>query len=67
MAFQKSSIMVDALSLYGAPFGQGNGSILEHTSCSGSKLKLIDCSITDYSDYYGYCYHSDDVGVRCCK
>lgn len=57
----------DALALYRSPFGQGNGSILERTHCSGSELKLIDCRITDYPDQIGYCNHADDAGVRCCK
>ena len=57
----------DALSLYGAQFGQGNGSILERIDCSGSELELINCNFTDYPYYYGYCNHAQDVGVRCCK
>ena len=57
----------DALALLRAPFGQGNGSILERTYCSGSELKLIDCSFFDYPDYYGLCHHGEDAGVRCCK
>ena len=58
--------MADASSVYGAHFGQGSGSILEYTYCSGSELKLIDCSITADLDYYN-CLHTYDVGVRCCK
>ena len=59
----------DALALYRARFGQGSGSILERTYCSGSELKLIDCSLIDYPDYYHYyyCDHADDAGVSCCK
>ena len=55
----------DALVLYGAPFGQGNGSILERAYCSGSELKLIDCRLSDYHD--SYCYRGEGTGVRCCK
>ena len=57
----------DALSLYGAPFGQGSGLTLEFISCTGSEQKLIDCSNVDYPEHYNYCHHSDGVGVRCCK
>ena len=57
----------DALALYNAPFGQGSGSILERTYCSGSELKLIDCNLIDYHDYYYLCDHADDAGVKCCK
>jgi hypothetical protein len=57
----------DASYFYGATFGQGNGSILERTDCSGSELKLIDCTFTDYSDKNGHCNHAQDIGVRCCK
>ena len=59
--------MADALALSRAPFGQGSGSILERTYCTGSELKLINCPISDYPDYYTVCDHSDDAAVQCCK
>ena len=59
--------ILDALALYGTPFGQGNGSILERIDCTGSEPRLIDCSIYDYSEEHLLCDHADDVGVRCCK
>ena len=63
------SLLLDSLALrvHGAPFGQGNGSILEEIDCRGSEPRLIDCSITDYPDEFYPCDHAYDVGVRCCK
>ena len=58
---------LDALALYGAPFGQGNGSIIEHIYCTDSEPRLVNCSIDDYSDERLVCNHADDIGVRCCK
>ena len=59
--------LLDALALYNAPFGQGNGSILERIRCRGSEPSLINCStIIDYPDGV-ICDHANDIGVRCCK
>ena len=58
--------LLDALELYSATFGRGNGSILERIDCSGSELRVIDCRIINYPDYF-YCDHTEDAGVRCCK
>ena len=60
------STITDALALHSAPFGQGNGSIIETVSCSGSELRVVDCPISDSVDSYS-CTHTEDAGVRCCK
>jgi len=48
---------------YGAPFGEGNGSILtEEYRCQGNETSLLDCSKTGYNYY---CGHYNDVGIAC--
>ena len=54
----------DALALHRAPFGQGNGSILDYINCRGSEFRVVDCPTID--DYFN-CNHTEDAGVRCCK
>ncbi|KAL9953601.1 hypothetical protein ACROYT_G041044 [Oculina patagonica] len=49
---------------YGAPFGQGNGSILkEQYNCQENDTSLLNCSKTGYIS--NYCSHGDDVGISC--
>lgn len=49
---------------YGAPFGQGNGSILsEEYNCQENDTSLLNCSKTGYIS--SYCSHGDDVGISC--
>ena len=61
-------IGTQALCYGDSTFGQGTDlSILERVNCQGTETLLINCTLIDYQDHYGYCFHSDDAGVRCGK
>ena len=54
---------VDATAYTNAHFGQGNGPIgLDNVGCSGSELRLVDCS---YDSHTSDCSHVEDAGVLC--
>ena len=46
-------------------FGTGTGMIMEQVRCSGTEMRITDCTIRDVPD--GECNHNEDAGVRCCK
>ena len=46
-------------------FGTGIGMIVEQVRCSGTEMRITDCTIRDVPD--GECNHNEDAGVRCCK
>lgn len=58
------TILVDAIALSRATFGQGSGQIwLDNVACAGTESRLIDCPANAIGSHN--CIHSEDAGVRC--
>ena len=55
-------IIADAQAIGGAYFGPGGGAVVYgYVFCSGSEASLFDCGLATFP----YCFHDNDVGVRC--
>ena len=52
-----------------AYYGRGSGEIwLTYVDCAGTESAIGDCSHVQWSnDFYYYCSHYDDAGVRCAE
>ena len=56
--------IIGSEALIRAAFGEGTGQIwLDNVLCTGSELRLIDCSANPLGSHN--CRHSEDAGVRC--
>ena len=58
-------LYIGVVPLIQAAFGTGTGMIVEQVRCSGTEIRLADCTIRDIPD--GECNHNEDAGLRCRK
>lgn len=57
-------LLVDAIALIKAAYGQGKGPILlDNVRCMGNEASLFDCSQLELRNHD--CHHREDAGVLC--